>query len=251
MFMAQVENRDSFVGRVAPPLPSARPSVVVLVSTPPAHRASPVAMVSVSSAGSANTPQGGSSESLNVDKKESKGFFGMTRSKTQKKETKKLDKSMISAPSDFKHLSHVGYDPKKGFSAANIPLEWKAIFQKAGITEDQLQDKRTAKIVAKFMKQHADAAAQPAGPAAPSSNQAPVSKRAPPPPPPSRGSSILSVMQRVQGLPRHQFQEGHQLRTRLLLEECRRPQCQKEGWHQLSLPGWEAVRLHPHLLLEG
>ncbi len=33
-------------------------------------------------------------------------------------------------------------------------MEWKIIFEKAGITEEQLQDKKTAKIVAKFMKQH-------------------------------------------------------------------------------------------------
>ena len=30
----------------------------------------------------------------------------------------------------------------------------KAIFQKAGITAEQLNDKRTAKIVKKFMQQH-------------------------------------------------------------------------------------------------
>ncbi|KAI8850935.1 P21-Rho-binding domain-containing protein [Chytridium lagenaria] len=60
---------------------------------------------------------------------------------------------MISAPTDFKHVSHVGYNPKTGFSVDNIPLEWNAIFAKAGITADQLADRKTAKFLQKFMKQ--------------------------------------------------------------------------------------------------
>ncbi|KAI8903601.1 hypothetical protein EDD86DRAFT_97151 [Gorgonomyces haynaldii] len=116
----------------------------------------------------------GSASSLKEDKKSS-GFSFFGRKDTKKE--KKLDKSMISAPSDFKHLSHVGYDPKKGFSAQNIPVEWKIIFQKAGITEEQLQDKKTAKIVAKFMKEHAGAAV----PQAQSNQGSPqATRRAPP-----------------------------------------------------------------------
>ena len=63
--------------------------------------------------------------------KESKSWFKSSK----KKETKKIDKTMISSPENFQHLSHVGFDPKTGFSASNIPMEWKVIFQKAGITE--------------------------------------------------------------------------------------------------------------------
>jgi hypothetical protein len=37
----------------------------------------------------------------------------------------------------------------------NIPPEWKIIFQKAGITDEQLQDKKQMKVVKKFMKQNA------------------------------------------------------------------------------------------------
>ena len=77
----------------------------------------------------------------------------------------------------------MGFDPKRGFSAQNIPKEWKLIFEKAGITEEQLQDKKTAKFVAKFMKEHAGQEGMP--PAAQASPPAP--KRAPPPPP-SRGT---------------------------------------------------------------
>ncbi|KAJ3098113.1 hypothetical protein HDU97_004297 [Phlyctochytrium planicorne] len=91
-----------------------------------------------------------------TDKKEEKqlsGLFGKRKNSEKKKGKNKIDKSMISAPTDFKHVSHVGYSPKTGFRAENIPLEWKAIFQKAGITEDQLKDKKTARFVQKFMEE--------------------------------------------------------------------------------------------------
>jgi hypothetical protein len=86
--------------------------------------------------------------------------------------------------SKFSHVSHVGYDAKQGFSAQNIPQEWKLIFAKAGITEDQLKDKKTAKFVAKFMKQHGGDApsAVPASRVAPTSAPSQQSSRPPPPP---------------------------------------------------------------------
>lgn len=65
-------------------------------------------------------------------KEESKSWFKTSK---KQKDKPKIDKSMISAPENFQHLSHVGFDPKTGFSASNIPMEWKVIFQKAGITE--------------------------------------------------------------------------------------------------------------------
>lgn len=36
-----------------------------------------------------------------------------------------------------------------------ITLEWKIIFQKAGITDEQLQDKKQQKVIKKFMKENA------------------------------------------------------------------------------------------------
>ncbi|TPX40831.1 hypothetical protein SeMB42_g03087 [Synchytrium endobioticum] len=108
------------------------------------------------------------------DKKDKKGKKG------------KIDKSMIGAPTDFKHVSGVGYDKKTGFSAHNIPPEWKQIFAKAGITEDQLQDRATAKVVRKFMQQHGGVEATRRPPPPPPG--AAAVKRPPPPPPPSRGS---------------------------------------------------------------
>lgn len=88
-----------------------------------------------------------------------------------KKEKRKIDKSMIGTPQNFEHVSHVGYNPKTGFRVDNIPEEWKSIFLKAGITEDQLQnDPKTVRHAVKFMKKQG------------------VPRRAAPPPPPSNNN---------------------------------------------------------------
>ncbi|KAJ3268194.1 hypothetical protein HDV01_003340 [Terramyces sp. JEL0728] len=112
---------------------------------------------SVSSASTTNANQSSPSLDSGLDrrksKKESTGF-GLFRKNTKTKE-KKLDKAMISGPSDFQHVSHVGYSKADGFSVQNIPMEWKIIFQKAGITDEQLQDKKQQKVIKKFMKENA------------------------------------------------------------------------------------------------
>ena len=41
------------------------------------------------------------------------------------------------------HLSHIGYDAENGFDVNNIPDEWQKLFDKAGVTKEQLQDKET------------------------------------------------------------------------------------------------------------
>ena len=119
---------------------------------------------------------------------------------------KKFDRSAIGAPTNFRHLTHVGYDPEKGFSTMNVPPEWKQVFEKAGVTEDQLKDANTAKFIFDFMSQnYGDTPPTPSSankpqpepalppiPAvsAPVSHQPPVPKRtAPPPPPPSRSAA--------------------------------------------------------------
>ena len=94
----------------------------------------------------------------------------LTKEKRKPKQ-KKVDKSMISGPTGFQHVSHVGYAKGKGLDVNNVPPEWLETFKKAGLTNEQLQDPKTAKFVMKFMQEH--------------SGEAPVAKR-PPPPPPSR-----------------------------------------------------------------
>ncbi|KAJ3072360.1 hypothetical protein HDU98_003773, partial [Podochytrium sp. JEL0797] len=117
--------------------------------------------------------------SVTSTEKSSGGFMSMfgRKSEKEKKDKKdkkkksgsgssaagggKIDKNMISAPSNFEHVSHVGFNPNSGFTAQNIPMEWKAIFAKAGITEEQLADKKTAKFVQKFMKENSGATGMP------------------------------------------------------------------------------------------
>ncbi|RKP00399.1 hypothetical protein CXG81DRAFT_19647 [Caulochytrium protostelioides] len=173
-----------------------------------------IATVPLPSASSTNSPSGGGHMGTTT----TKSFFGApSSSKGSKKGKPKFDKSMIGAPQNFSHVSHVGYNPQTGFSAQNIPADWKIIFAKAGISEEQLNDKRTAKIVSRFMKEHVGATpgAAPAGARAPPSRigtspatagspagsfglstptAAPAippsgTRRAPPPPPPSRGTA--------------------------------------------------------------
>ncbi|KAJ3299644.1 hypothetical protein HDU76_006253 [Blyttiomyces sp. JEL0837] len=195
---------------IAPPVPPQPPRASVIADALPIPKSNLTSarssLVSETSSTISKSPSADISE---LDKKKSKkeksessgGFFSK---KKKDKKGGKIDKSMISAPTEFKHVSHVGYDPKTGFSAQNIPMEWKVIFQKAGITEEQLQDKKTAKFVKKFMEQHSAAGGMPKketqsfapsrassapNPPAPASAGAAATgsvRRPPPPPPPSR-----------------------------------------------------------------
>lgn len=79
---------------------------------------------SVSSISNPNTSQASPSLDSGLDRKKSKketSGFGLFRKNTKTKD-KKLDKAMISAPSDFQHVSHVGYSKADGFSVQNIPM---------------------------------------------------------------------------------------------------------------------------------
>ncbi|KAI9591989.1 hypothetical protein BDF19DRAFT_388902, partial [Syncephalis fuscata] len=63
------------------------------------------------------------------------GFLFGSRNKKQRS---KIDKSQISLPTDFRHLSHIGWDPDRGFDMTNVDPAWKALIQdlgKYGITE--------------------------------------------------------------------------------------------------------------------
>ena len=55
---------------------------------------------------------------------------------------------VISAPTNFKHVTHVGWDEDKGFQVDNLPPEWKKLFKDNDIRKSQLKDKDTAKIIA-------------------------------------------------------------------------------------------------------
>jgi hypothetical protein len=48
-----------------------------------------------------------------------KNIFSLKKEKKLEK-SGKIDKNMISRPTDFQHTSHVGFHAKTGFSAENI-----------------------------------------------------------------------------------------------------------------------------------
>lgn len=55
--------------------------------------------------------------------------------------------AQVSQPTAFQHVVHIGYDSESGFDLSNLPAEWKQIFQQAGISKKQLQQKDTAAVI--------------------------------------------------------------------------------------------------------
>lgn len=77
---------------------------------------------------------------------------------TQTKRRRNITKADIGSPSDFKHLSHVGWSATTGFDVDNIIDEhWKAFFERAGVSEKQLQDKDTRDFIYSFINKHGGA----------------------------------------------------------------------------------------------
>jgi hypothetical protein len=106
--------------------------------------------------------------------------------KKKKSKDSELSHDDVSEPRDFTHLSHIGFNPEKGtFDIQNIPSDWKTLFAKAGITQDQLQNRSTAKFIAGFVQdsepQMQEMMQKKKKPPVP----VPMKKKnAPPPPPP-------------------------------------------------------------------
>ncbi|XP_072181532.1 actin nucleation-promoting factor WASL-like [Diadema setosum] len=111
-----------------------------------------------------------------------------TSSKEEKKKDKggkkKLTKADISLPSDFKHVSHVGWDPEKGFNVDEMDPQVKGWFNTIGVSDDQLKDQNTAQFIRNFIDQHGglDALKEDA-------ERLTTRDTVPPPPPPSRGGA--------------------------------------------------------------
>jgi len=65
-------------------------------------------------------------------KREEKKSFGRFFKKIfkGKKEEQEFE---ISGPTNFRHESHIGWDPVNGFDIKNIPAAWKKLFKEAGI----------------------------------------------------------------------------------------------------------------------
>ncbi|XP_050414103.2 actin nucleation-promoting factor WASL [Patella vulgata] len=146
--------------------------------------------------GASNPPSAGSvgnqtKVTTNVDNKINGSG---TLSKKNKKEKKKgkLTKDDIGTPTNFKHVSHVGWDPNKGFDMNNLEPEMQNLFQSVGISSDDPVDKETVDFIYDFVEKHGgmdavkkEIAGRPAPPPPPSGPRG----GAPPPPVRSTNSS--------------------------------------------------------------
>ncbi|GAA6102651.1 neural Wiskott-Aldrich syndrome protein-like [Tachysurus ichikawai] len=104
-----------------------------------------------------------------------------------KNKKKKITKSEIGLPSNFRHVGHVGWDPNTGFDVNNLDPELKNLFDMCGISEVHLKDKETSKAIYDFIEKKGGVEAvknefRRQAPPPPPSRGGP-----PPPPPPSRG----------------------------------------------------------------
>ncbi|XP_061108584.1 actin nucleation-promoting factor WASL-like isoform X2 [Conger conger] len=98
--------------------------------------------------------------------------------KKSKAGKKRLTKADIGTPSNFQHIGHVGWDPNTGFDLNNLDPELMNLFDRCGISEAELKDKETSKVIYDFIEQKGGLEAVKNE----FRRQAP-----PPPPPPSRG----------------------------------------------------------------
>ncbi|XP_061570081.1 WASP like actin nucleation promoting factor b isoform X2 [Cololabis saira] len=121
------------------------------------------------------------------------------REKKSKGKKKRLTKADIGTPSNFQHIGHVGWDPNTGFDLNNLDPELKHLFDMCGISEAQLKDKETSKVIYDFIEKKGGVEAvknelrRQAPPPPPSRGGPPPPpppphhSSAPPPPPPARG----------------------------------------------------------------
>ncbi|KAF6721166.1 Wiskott-Aldrich syndrome protein [Oryzias melastigma] len=98
------------------------------------------------------------------------------KGKKNKKKGPKLSKADIGAPSGFKHVSHVGWDPN------NIDPNLLKLFSQAGISEADLKDEKTSQLIYNVIEESGgmEAVQQAANKAA----------AAPPPPPHGRQGAL-------------------------------------------------------------
>ncbi|XP_059488828.1 actin nucleation-promoting factor WASL-like [Neocloeon triangulifer] len=120
-------------------------------------------------------------------------------SKNRKDKDRKLTKADIGLPQDFRHVTHIGWDPNKGFDMDNVAdPQLKQFFDKAGVKECQLRDPQTREFIYDFISQHGGIQAvkeevvevaqgpPPPVPVRTALSQPVELKRGAPPPPPDR-----------------------------------------------------------------
>jgi P21-Rho-binding domain len=79
-------------------------------------------------------------------------------SKNKKRDNvKKLTKADIGTPSNFKHVTHVGWDARKGFDLSGEEDEaLKKVLEKAGVSENHMNDRATRNFIYDFIQTYDD-----------------------------------------------------------------------------------------------
>ncbi|XP_042867999.1 neural Wiskott-Aldrich syndrome protein-like isoform X2 [Penaeus japonicus] len=70
------------------------------------------------------------------------------------KNKNKISKEQIGMPTDFKHITHVGFDPDKGFSQFNMDEKLQGFFNMVGVSQQHLSDTRTREFIYDFIERH-------------------------------------------------------------------------------------------------
>ncbi|KAF1743924.1 hypothetical protein MXB_4276 [Myxobolus squamalis] len=75
----------------------------------------------------------------------------MKMSKKNSGKKKRLGRPEISAPTEFKHITHVGYVPDLGFDLENCDPAWKKLFSVMNVPENMLTDAKTSTFIYDFV----------------------------------------------------------------------------------------------------
>ncbi|XP_017786793.1 PREDICTED: neural Wiskott-Aldrich syndrome protein-like isoform X2 [Nicrophorus vespilloides] len=67
------------------------------------------------------------------------------------KRRRNITKADIGKPSEFRHISHVGWDPNKGFDVNSEDADLNNFLNKAGVSEIQLKDRETRQFIYDFI----------------------------------------------------------------------------------------------------
>jgi Wiskott-Aldrich syndrome protein len=168
----------------APPRPASQAPAAAPAPTPapaqparsPSPSPSPAPASTSSSAAAAKQPK-------------KKGFFSKFKEALFGEEEQQ--EIVLSGPRGFRHESHIGWDPNQGFEIRNIPPQWKALFQAAGVKKSELRDAETAKfmmnVIQDAMTSGGDGSPPPPPPGPADSSSSSGGGAAPPPPPPPPG----------------------------------------------------------------
>lgn len=78
-------------------------------------------------------------------------YFNNSKSK-KRDGVRKLTKADIGTPSNFKHVTHVGWNAKSGFDLSGEDEALRPFLQKAGVSENQLKDRQTRDFIYDFIQ---------------------------------------------------------------------------------------------------